>query len=190
MRRLSVEDNAAISQVVHSACQRLHIVSCPSSFHFLAALKVAKPMANFLAATGGLATVLVDGITAHYYTDRDAKGPYVGRDTREGAPLTVVRVQTQMAAGLKSLQHAFRVPLVATKHVFGMVDARMPREIMNKEWQDAVTHRMVLMRSTLDRGGIVAADGSKPLVFFARWAKPPRNFEDGYVIDYGGIQNV
>ena len=103
-------------------------MSCPSSFTLLAALAVAKPaVAEMLGRDGILAAVLVDDAAAHFYTDKAARGPREGagvgagvRDLgREGAPLTLMRVHSAMAAGLKRLQTAYRVPIVATKHLLG-----------------------------------------------------------------------
>jgi hypothetical protein len=53
---------------------RLSLVRCPTSFHFLAALKVARPAAARMAGEGGVGAVLVDNLTAHYYRDKGARG--------------------------------------------------------------------------------------------------------------------
>ena len=54
---------------------RLCLVRCPSSFALLAAVKVAKPAVAAMADSGGLGAVLLDGLTAHFYGDKGAKGP-------------------------------------------------------------------------------------------------------------------
>ena len=55
--------------------RRLCLVRCPSSFALLAAIKVAKPVVAAMAGSGGLGVVLLDGLTAHFYGDKGAKGP-------------------------------------------------------------------------------------------------------------------
>lgn len=123
---------------------RLFLISCPSSFHLLAALKIIKPEATRLSRLdGGLAAVLVDNVTAHYYIDRAIKSggtsgggvPLMRRvvagvavdehgfddPSSPGSPgvsLTLGKVHSAMVVGLRNLQHALRVPIIATKHLF------------------------------------------------------------------------
>lgn len=125
---------------------RLFLISCPSSFHVIAALKSIKPVATRLSqSNGGLAAVLVDNVAAHYYIDRSIRsgaasggggapimttavmaGVAVGENnfnspssaSSQGVSLALGRVHSAMMVGLKNLQHALRVPIIATKHVF------------------------------------------------------------------------
>lgn len=107
-----------VEAVVRDAAGRLHVVTCPSSFHLLAALKTVKPTATALARRGGVAAVLVDNVAAHYYLDRTVKA---GAPGAGGSALTLVKVHAAMAAGFRHLQHALRAPIIATKHTFGVV---------------------------------------------------------------------
>jgi len=103
-----------VVDIIRAACRRLRLVSCPTSFAFLAALKVSKPLVTSLMEVASLGAVLVDNVAAHVYTDRCVKGPV---DGRQGAPLTPPRVHAAMAEGLKQLQGAYRVPVITTRHV-------------------------------------------------------------------------
>jgi hypothetical protein len=123
---------------VKESVSHLHLISCPSSFHFLAALKIIKPEATRISQlNGGIAAVLVDNVAAHYYIDRAIKsgcgsttpivppggtgggGGINGGSTRsQGISLALGKVHTSMVVGLRNLQHSLRVPIIATKHVF------------------------------------------------------------------------
>lgn len=105
-------------------------------------MKTIKPEATRLSQNGGLAAVLVDNITAHYYIDRAIKGGNIsltinttaagtglvagggagaGEESisnRLGVALALGKVHSSMVVGLRNLQHALRVPIIATKHVF------------------------------------------------------------------------
>ena len=87
--------------------------------------------------------MLVDNVTAHYYIDRAIKsgsasltinttaagaglgagGGIIGGgeesiSNRLGVALALGKVHSSMVVGLRNLQHALRVPIIATKHVF------------------------------------------------------------------------
>jgi hypothetical protein len=95
-------------------------------------LKIIKPEATRLSQmNGGLAAVLVDNVTAHYYIDRAVKGSAppptavegngVHGDaggSSQGVSLALGKVHSAMVLGLRNLQHTLRVPIIATKHVF------------------------------------------------------------------------
>ena len=131
----STQSDDAVVSLVREAASRLHLISCPSSFHFLAALKILKPFAATLAQQSGLAAVLVDNVAAHYYLDRTVKGPpsTTTSTTTTGVSLTLMKVHIAMATGLKNLQHSLRVPVIATKHVFSNVTSSGERIINNEK---------------------------------------------------------
>jgi hypothetical protein len=83
----------------------------------------------------------VDNVAAHYYIDRAIKsgsggggsgaaamaaaaaavgdvGGAGGSSSIQGVALTLGKVHSAMVVGLRNLQHALRVPIIATKHVF------------------------------------------------------------------------
>ena len=123
----SLQSNDLVLTLVREAVSRLHIIACPSSFHFLASLKVIKPIATNLLQHGGVAAVLIDNVTAHYYMDKVARAIPLGNSTsagsstgisdRSSSSLTLVKVHAAMTIGLRNLQHELRVPIIVTKHI-------------------------------------------------------------------------
>ncbi|KAL4521372.1 hypothetical protein Ndes2437B_g08037 [Nannochloris sp. 'desiccata'] len=208
-----------ISEIVKESVSRLFLISCPSSFHLLAALKIIKPEATRLSRLdGGLAAVLVDNVTAHYYIDRAIKSggtsgggvPLMRRvvagvvvdehgfddPSSPGSPgvsLTLGKVHSAMVVGLRNLQHALRVPIIATKHLFSAAGTQggrggsssdtawAYRDVMLKPWQQFVTHRLVLKK--MGGGGAVGS----PQRHLAKWIKPEIPVDDKFMVGTVGI---
>jgi hypothetical protein len=113
-----------VNDMMKSMLARVHVIRCPSSFHFLAALASIKrfPSALNLNSDEGIAAILVDNVSAYYYVDRAPKsGSSDPLSPLEYAanPLHLARVQAAMAAGLSALQQQFKVAIIATKHIMG-----------------------------------------------------------------------
>ena len=190
--RASIEDTDLIGQMVHSAASHLRIIFCPSSFHFLAALKVSRPLMTELASNGKIAAVLIDNVTAHYYPDRDAKGALAGEKGRAAAPLILNKVHDSIAYGLKAIQCVHKIPIIATKHIFSMVDASHPRENMTKSWQDMVTHTLLLQRRNALSDEQINLRSRIPsseeqIEYYASWLKPSRSQQEIFWIGESGI---
>ncbi|PSC75347.1 elongation factor Ts [Micractinium conductrix] len=175
--------------VVHDCLPRLHVVRCHSSFELLASLRTLRPLLDRLsAAPGGLACLLLDNVAAHHWLDRAARGPPAGTGgaaaggggpvdlAKEGAPLTLYRVHAALAAELRSLQHRYRLPVIASKHTLltaggggkggngkqQPADAWAHRDTMMKPWQDMVTHRILLRTEAAPDGGGGPGGGARP----------------------------
>lgn len=68
-----------------------------------------------------LGAILLDNASAFYYADRSNK---------DDTPLSVHRVHSAMMAGLKRIQHAYRVPIITTRHVLSALG------MLNNAWMD------------------------------------------------------
>lgn len=188
------DDENIIRQRVYAAAHRLRVVSCPSSFHFLASLKVSRPLLQELGKDGAdVAAVLIDNLTAHYYADRDAKGALHGERSRRSAPLTLPRVHKAIAHGLRAIQLAHRIPIIATKHVFATTaDGHLPRELMTTSWQEVPTHKLFLRRDQKINRRQLFQEGNMPMQmeeegYVATWLKPVRSLEDSFRIGDAGV---
>lgn len=193
----------------------------------LAALKSIKPEATRLSQVhGGLAAVLVDNVSAHYYIDRAIKsgaasggggggapllktaavtGVAIGENnfngpsttSTQGVSLTLGKVHSAMMLGLRNLQHALRVPIIATKHVFSaggrgsttFDNAWVYRDVMLKPWQEFVTHRLVLKKLGCSGGGGGGGGGAggSPQGHLAKWIKPEMPVDDKFRVGTEGI---
>ena len=194
------EKRTFVEGAVTTSIRRLHLISCPTSFHFLSSLKVIKPIATELALNtpNGLGAVFVDNVASHYYVDRTVRLRMPSMSSATTIPssaLTLHRVHAAMVYGLRHLQHSFRVPVVTTKHTFALATssplsmsssndlvAWTYREVMLKSWQDFVTQRIVVTQGGGGGGGS-GGGGGKRKMYEARVLLPTTGSVRGGVND-------
>lgn len=113
-----------INEMISGMLAKVHVIRCPSSFHFLAALASIQRLPLVLNLNGDeeIAVILVDNISAYYYVDRGAKPGSSDPSSplaHAANPLHLARVHAAMAARLSALQQHFKVAIIATKHIMG-----------------------------------------------------------------------
>ncbi len=97
--------------------------------------------------------MLVDNVAAHYYIDRaiksgggsgsgggaamaagDVGGAGGSSSSIQGVALALGKVHSAMVVGLRNLQHALRVPIIATKHVFSTAYVQGKNDFFPEHW--------------------------------------------------------
>ncbi|CAK9270011.1 unnamed protein product [Sphagnum jensenii] len=177
--------------IMNACLERFLLTRCYNSFDFIAALQTTRNQVKEAQRQGrSMRLLIIDSIGAFYWLDR-AASLVAGASTESSRP-SIQAVTRAVVRELHQLSNMHGLLVLASKcSIFSpqSSDARKDtrraglqhREYMPAEWQEFVTHRLLLQGPM---------SGEAEVVFIAEWQMPALSGVDRFTIENTGLKLV
>ncbi|CAK9872679.1 unnamed protein product [Sphagnum jensenii] len=175
--------------IMNACLERFLLTRCYNSFDFVAALQTTRNQVKEAQRQGrSMRLLIIDSIGAFYWLDRAASLMDGGGRTRpsiQAVTRAVVRELHQLSNMHGLLVLASKCSIFSLQTSDARKDTRRAglqhREYMPAEWQEFVTHRLLLQGPM---------SGEAEVVFIAEWQMPALSGVDRFTIENTGLKLV